>query len=69
MIEAFKILGPTILVVIAGLVAWFLKDKSEKLKLQREKLTEEKLGNYEKILEPMIRSFEGVKNPTEMKKH
>ena len=30
--------NPTLLVVSTGLLTWFLKDKSENLKLQREKL-------------------------------
>jgi|SRR5690554_504445 len=59
---------PTLLVVTTGLVTWFLKDKSEKLKYQREKLIEEKRQNYEKILEPIIRSFAGTKNKTELAK-
>lgn len=59
---------PTLLVVTTGLVTWFLKDKSEKLKYQREKLIEEKRQNYEKILEPIIRSLAGTKNKTEMTK-
>lgn len=52
---------PTVLVVATGLLTWFLKDKSEKLKLQREKLLEEKRLNYENILEPIIRLFVGTK--------
>ncbi|QSE99197.1 hypothetical protein [Fulvivirga lutea] len=59
---------PTLLVVSTGLLTWFLKDKSEKLKLQREKLIEEKRLNYEKILEPIIRVFSGAKNKSEMAK-
>ena len=59
---------PTLLVVITGLITWFLKDKSEKLKLQREKLIEEKRANYEKILEPIIRTFAGSKNKSELAK-
>ncbi len=59
---------PTLLVVAAGFITWFLKDKSEKLKFQREKLIEEKRLNYEKILEPIIRVLAGVKNKSEMDK-
>lgn len=59
---------PTLLVVAAGFITWFLKDKSEKLKFQREKLIEEKRLNYEKILEPKIRVLAGVKNKAEMEK-
>ena len=60
---------PTLLVVSTGLLTWFLKDKSEKLKLQREKLIEEKRQNYEKILEPIIRLFAGTKgNKQELQK-
>ena len=57
---------PTLLVVITGLITWFLKDKSEKLKLQREKLIEEKRANYEKILEPVIRTLAGSNNKNEL---
>lgn len=59
---------PTLLVVLTGLLTWFLKDKSEKLKLQREMLIEEKRNNYEKILEPLIRSLHGAKNDMELNK-
>lgn len=59
---------PTLLVVSTGLITWFLKDKSEKLKLQREKLIEEKRANYEKILEPIIRTFAGAKDKVELAK-
>lgn len=57
---------PTVLVVLTGLLTWFLKDKSEKLKFQREKLVEEKRVNYEKIMEPIIRTFSGIKNQKEL---
>ena len=59
---------PTILVVLAGFITWFLKENSEKLKLQRERLVEEKRKNYDRILEPIIRVFTGMKNPNELKK-
>ncbi len=59
---------PTLLVVSTGLVTWFLKDKSEKLKLQRELLIQEKRNNYESILEPLIRTLHGAKNQQELNK-
>jgi hypothetical protein len=59
---------PTLLVVSTGLVTWFLKDKSEKLKLQRELLIQEKRNNYESILEPLIRTLHGSKNQQELNK-
>lgn len=60
---------PTLLVVLAGFITWYLKDKSEKLKLQRVKLIEEKRKNYEQILEPIIRLFAGAKgNEKELQK-
>jgi hypothetical protein len=59
---------PTLLVVTTGLITWFLKDKSEKLKFQREKLIEEKRLNYEKILEPIIRTLAGTQNKSELEK-
>lgn len=54
---------PIITAIITAIVTWILKEKSEKLKLQREKLIEEKRQNYFKILEPMILSLNGIKNP------
>ena len=66
--EVLEKLLPTFLVVITGLITWFLKDKSEKLKFQREKLIEEKRLNYEKVLEPIIRTFAGAKDKKEMDK-
>jgi hypothetical protein len=59
---------PTLLVVLTGLLTWFLKDNSEKLKLQREMLVEEKRNNYEKILEPIVRTLHGAKNEIELNK-
>ena len=67
--EILEKILPTVLVVLTGLITWFLKDKSEKLKFQREKLIEEKRGNYEKILEPIIRLFASTNgNEREMQK-
>jgi len=66
--DFFEKILPTLLVVATALITWFLKDKSEKLKFQREKLIEEKRKNYEKILEPIIRVFVGAKNKAEMAK-
>ena len=59
---------PTILVIFAGLVTWYLKDNSEKLKFQREKLLDDKGANYQKVLDPMIRSLAGAKNKMELDK-
>lgn len=59
---------PTVLVVSTGLITWFLKDNSEKLKIQREKLVEEKRNNYVKILEPIIRTLTGAKDKIELAK-
>lgn len=59
---------PTVLVILAGLVTWYLKDNSEKLKFQREKLLEEKGANYQKIIDPMIRTLAGTKNQIELDK-
>jgi len=67
-VDLLKELLPTLLVVSTGLLTWFLKDKSENLKLQREKLVEEKRNNYKKLLEPIIRIFGGIKNPRDMSK-
>ena len=60
-------LGPTLLVIIGGLISWYLKEKSEKYKLHREKLIEEKRSNYIKILEPSIRALAGIRNVKDQK--
>lgn len=65
--EFLQHIFPTILVALTGVFTWFLKDKSEKLKLQKEKLVEEKRLNYQNILEPIIKTFSGAKNPSDLK--
>jgi hypothetical protein len=67
-LELINNILPSLFLIIGGVISWFLKDKSEKLKYQREKLLIEKRENYEKILEPIIRVFVGINNQQEMSK-
>jgi len=48
-------LGPTFLVVLGGIVTWFLKAKNEELKVTQEKLNSERTELYRKMLEPYVR--------------
>ncbi len=65
--EWIKVLGPTILVVLGGVVTWFLKDKSDQLKYQREKYIEEKRTNYIKLITPFVKMLSGIKNKNDEK--
>ena len=55
--EWLLILGPSILVIIGGIISWFLKSKTEELQVVREKLREDQREIYKKILEPHILIF------------
>lgn len=50
-------LGPTILVVIGGIISWLLKSKYEEFRNLKEKLHEDQRQIYRKILDPYIRLF------------
>ena len=54
-------LGPTILVIIGGIVTWFLKSRVEELRVIKEKLREDRRKIYEQILDPYIRLFADLK--------
>lgn len=55
--EWIQILGPTILLLIGGLISWYLKDRTEALRIQREKFQQERLKIYVEILEPILGAF------------
>ena len=52
-----KILGPTLLVLVGGIVSWFLKDRTEALRTEREKLAKDRLKIYLEVLEPVLGAF------------
>lgn len=53
----FQILGPTVLVLVGGLISWYLKDRTEELRSEREKFRRERLSIYTEILEPVLGAF------------
>lgn len=53
----WQILGPTILIIIGGIISWFLKSRYEKLIAIEEKLRAERRKIYIQILEPYITLF------------
>ena len=47
------IVGP-LLIIIGGIISWFIKDKSEKLKIQEKKVKEEQEKIYNELLKPYL---------------
>lgn len=55
--NSLQILGPTILIILGGIISWFLKSRYEKLIAIEEKLRAERRNIYIQILEPYITLF------------
>lgn len=66
--EWIKILGPTILLGIGGLIMWILKTKNEELQLIQQKISEERIRLYGTMLEPYVRLLASVNSPKEVEK-
>jgi len=56
-----QVLGPTLLMVIGGIITWFIKSRVEELRAIEEKLREERRKIYGQILDPYIRLFVDLK--------
>ncbi len=56
-----QILGPTLLMVLGGILTWFIKAKIEELRAIEEKLREERRNIYAQILDPYIHLFADLK--------
>ncbi len=52
-----QILGPSILIVLGGLITWLIKSKSEELRTVEENLRETRRDVYSEILAPYIKLF------------
>ena len=52
-----KALGPSGLVVLGGIITWFLRSKSDELKAVEDRLAVERRKIYSDILEPYIKLF------------
>jgi len=59
-IDLEALVGP-VLMIIGGIITWFIKSSSEELRATREKLRSERRKIYADILDPHIRIFAGLK--------
>ena len=56
-----QILGPSLLMVLGGIVTWFIKSRVEELRATEQRLREERRKIYSQILDPYIRLFADLK--------
>ncbi|HUW14330.1 MAG TPA: hypothetical protein VM537_31700, partial [Anaerolineae bacterium] len=54
-------LGPSLLIVLGGIITWFLKSRVEELRATEQRLQQERLKIYGQILDPYIRLFADLK--------
>lgn len=52
-----QVLGPSLLMVLGGIITWLLKSRVEELRTTEERLREERRKIYSQILDPYIRLF------------
>lgn len=52
-----QVMGPTMLMVIGGLLTWIIKSRIEELRSVEERLMEERRSIYAKILKPFVQLF------------
>ena len=51
-----------------GFIGWYLRSRVEAIRREKEKLQESQRKIYIQVLEPFIRVFAGVKNPSETRR-
>ena len=51
-----------------GILGWYLRSSVEAIRREKEKLQDERRKIYMQVLEPYIRIFAGIKNPSETQK-
>jgi len=56
-----QVLGPSLLMVLGGIITWLLKTRVEELHATEERLREERRKIYIQILDPYIRLFADIK--------
>ena len=56
-----QVLGPSLLVIVGGIITWFLKSRVEELRATEEKLREERRKIYSQLLDPYVRLFANLK--------
>jgi len=66
--EWLQIMGPSLLIILGGLITWIIKSKTEELQATEKKLRDERRKIYEQILEPYIQLFSDLKNADEAMK-
>ena len=47
-------IGPALLAVIGGIVGWFLKSRTDELRIVEERLSSERRKVYSDLLEPFV---------------
>ena len=52
-----QVLGPSLLMLLGGIVTWLIKSRIEELRTVEEGLREERRRIYSEMLDPMIRMF------------
>ncbi|MCJ7812649.1 hypothetical protein MUP95_04930 [bacterium] len=55
-----QILGPSLLLIIGGIISWFIKSRVEELQAIEEKLREDRRKIYLQILDPYIKLFSDI---------
>lgn len=61
MVDWLQVLGPSLLIVLGGIITWFIKSKIEELRAIEEKLRVERRNIYAQIRDPYIRLFADLK--------
>jgi len=56
-----EVIGPSLLMVLGGIITWFIKSRVEELRATEEKLREERRKIYRQILDPYIYIFADLK--------
>ena len=56
-----QILGPSLLMVLGGIITWFFKSRVEELRATEERLREERRKIYGQLLDPYVRLFADLK--------
>ena len=56
-----QILGPTLLVILGGILTWIIRSRIEESRAIQQKLNEERRKTYSEILGPYIRIFADLK--------
>lgn len=67
-IGTWDFLVTPIVAALVGLAVWYFQSRMEALRREQERLRDERRQIYADVLEPFVRLFAGMKNPTEMQK-